>query len=166
MRIRSFMMVLLLALAHPQTPGVAQPKPQPFSLTLQAPRTAVPTNARFAVKVRLMNISEKDIVVLQCGFTDYTVGVKSIGEATVSQTDLGRQLNQRSLGRVCMSTRTVLKPNESVNDEIAIDELYRVDSPGQYVIRVRRDIPSWLGSKGTVESNSVTITVTPQNTQP
>jgi hypothetical protein len=132
---------------------------QPFSLTLNAPET-VETNARLVVNVLLTNTSDKDIVVLQCGFTDYTVELEGFGTAKGSETELGRRLNHKLLGRVCMATRRVLGPKEAFSDEIAIDKLYRMDSPGRYVIRVQRDLSSWMGSKRTIESNSVTVTVT------
>jgi hypothetical protein len=168
MKTRSFAMVLLLALealGDPQICCFAQEKREPFSLTVKAPET-VTTNAKLVVKVLLTNTSDKDLVVLQCGYTDYVVDLEGIGTTKASETDLGTQLNHKLLGRVCMTTRRVLKPNEAFSDEIPIDELYRMDSPGQYVIRVQRDLSSWMGSKGTIKSNSVKFTVTPHNAQP
>jgi hypothetical protein len=159
---RSFTTTLLLGfeVLDPHISCFAQTKPQPFSLTLSVSQSVVSANAKFVVKVLLTNASDKDIVVLQCGFTDYTVKVERIGGAKVPETEVGRQLNDRSLGRVCMSTRTVLKPKEAVKDEIVVNDLYQLDSPGQYVIRVFREIPEWMGSRGTVASNPLTVTMT------
>ena len=92
--------------------------------------------------------------------------MESVGGVKVSETELGWQLSDKSLGKVCLSTRKVLKPNEAVSDEFAIHELYRMDLPGKYAIQVQREIPSWMGSKGTIKSNASTVTVTPQNLQP
>ena len=152
--------------ADAQISGSAQSTQQPFSLALIAPQRALGTNGKVVAKVVLTNTSDKNIIVLQCGFTDYTVEVTGSGGAKVPETELGRRLNGKSLGLVCMSTRTVLKPNQAVTDEIAINDLYRLDSRGQYVVRVRREIPDWMGRNGTVESNSVTVNVTPQGSNP
>jgi hypothetical protein len=168
MKTRSFALVLLLALealGDPQICCFAQGRREPFSLTVKAPETVV-INAKLVIKVLLTNTSDKDLVVLQCGYTDYVVELEGIGTARASETDLGTRLNHKMLGRVCMTTRTVLKPDEAVSDEIPIDELYRMHSPGQYVLRVQRDVSSWMGSRGTIKSNSVTVTIAPKNTQP
>jgi hypothetical protein len=163
-----YSLILFLALAMAATEqnmASGRSETQPFSLTLNAPET-VGIKEKLVVKVLLTNTSDKDLVVLQCGYTDYVVELEGIGTAKASETDLGTRLNNKMLGAVCMATRTVLKPDEGVSDEIQIDKLYRMDSPGQYVIRVQRDVPNWMGSKGTIKSNSVTVTVTPKNPQP
>jgi hypothetical protein len=151
---------LLLFLAPGITPpSHAQPGLQPFSLTLTVPQTVSNT---VRVDVVLTNISDKDIVVLQCNEPnyDYRVDVQSLGGARLTETDLGHRIKDKSLAVCSSAIRTVLKPKQAVRDEILVSDLYRIDSPGQYVVRVFRDVPEWMGSKGTVKSEPVTLTVT------
>jgi len=152
-----FALILFLAFGTTSPPHDV-PSPHPFSLTLAVPQ-AVPNGVR--VDVTLTNISDKDIVVIQCKEPnyDYRVDVQSVGGDKVSETDLARRIKDKSLAVCSSAWRWVLKPKEAVTDEIVVSDLYRMDTPGQYAIRVSREVPEWMGSKGTVRSEPVTVTV-------
>ena len=54
-----------------------------------------------------------------------------------------------------------LKPGESFVDEILVTKFYDLSQPGKYTISVTRDIPPAQNlGKGTVRSNTITVTVT------
>jgi hypothetical protein len=144
-------------------PSFANANKPPFSLTLSVPESVASVKSRVRFDIVLANTSEEDIVVMQYDIScsGYRVSLQGIDGSKVSETDLGHRMKDPSYAPVCtQGIRTVLKPGETLKDEFVLNDLYQLDSPGKYVVQAFRDVPSWMGSKGTVASNTVTITLT------
>jgi hypothetical protein len=72
-----------------------------------------------------------------------------------------RDLKEKTTVSFSSNLAQWLKPSESFVDEIQVTKFYDLSQPGKYTISVVRDIPpaQTLG-KGTVRSNTITVTVT------
>ena len=94
---------------------------------------------------------------------DYRTTVRDSRGKPVPETETYRKMRERlrnPLG-VAVTTYNVLvelKPHESQSDTIEISYLYSLSQPGEYTVRLERDLPPEIGV-GVAASNTVKITV-------
>jgi hypothetical protein len=132
---------------------------QPFSITVAALASEVPTGSRVALRVRLTNTSDHDINAsgLHSAGVDWSYGyeVRNVAGQVVHPRPHKQERWTRISGRV----RT-LKPGESAEDITRLSEDYDL-TPGTYMIQLSRHVSN-DPSAGVVKSNTVTITIVPE----
>ena len=133
---------------------------QPFSLQISAVHQRVQSGSDVQVKLTLTNTSDGQITIVDIDrWCDYSLEVRDGQGQPVPETAYKRELKCTPwppvAGRRIIRT---LKPHESFNDLMYVNQAYEVNRPGDYFIQAMREIPKELG-KGTVKSNQAIITV-------
>lgn len=159
-----FIMAVILFCMHVQAAKIGQAAPLSFSITISA-KTSLKAGSPLQVAVVIRNISGHDML-LQTEyirpFVEVTdrVSVTETSGATINETKFGKKVMGHDgagafTGKV---VRTPLLPDQSFKYQLDISELYDLNRPGRYNIRIERfdDI-----SRTFVKSNAVTVIVTP-----
>ena len=142
------------------TTALALAGSQPFSLQISAVRQRVQSGSQVALDLTLTNTSDAEITIVDIDRRcDYSLEVHDGQGQPVPETAYKRELKCTPwppvAGRRIIRT---LKPHESFNDLMYVNQAYEVNRPGDYFIQAMREIPKELG-KGTVKSNQAIITV-------
>jgi hypothetical protein len=132
----------------------------PFSLTIESAQRMLHTGSQIELKLTLTNTSPHEFTIRDTNrWCDYEVEVRDSRGQLASETAYKRSLKcgfQVTAGRKIIRT---LKPGESYEDALFVNQLYDLTRPGAYFILVSRDIPKELGA-GKVESNTATLSIT------
>ena len=125
-----------------------------------------------AVSITLRNHSDKTLSASLWDYDyDYTIDVRDAqGNSAPESEEAGRLRAEmdacRSSGKSLCGRKILLhgvlnqfKPGESWQERLLITGYYDMSRPGRYTIQLERKLPEELG-KGTVKSNSITVTVT------
>jgi hypothetical protein len=132
--------------------------PQPFSLVIQAAQQRVQSGSQAEVKLTLTNNSSSEITIVDSNrWCDYALEVRDSHGQLMPKTNYARQL-KCSPGTAGRRMIRVLKPGESLEDDMFVNQFYDLGHPDDYYVQVGREIPKELG-QGTVKSNIIAVTV-------
>lgn len=126
-------------------------------VTVPVPKVSIGSN--ILIQVVTTNESDKVISYHNTNLCDYSVTVRTTAGTSAPETRLNKELNCGS-GQLRVTGRNILvtlKPSESNSEDIRINEMYDMSTPGQYSIQVERTFPG----VGHFTSNVVKIEVTP-----
>jgi hypothetical protein len=191
----AFLVVPTLWALVPLPPQLSTP---PFSISISLAQDVVNADSEVRLDIVLTNTTNENIVIDQCGKPNYQMEVydsqgkrlprldecvqKEVPEhpgwTTVCEITAARPVT------VCVPQNQVLKllkPQESLKEEMVVNELYDLSRPGKYTIQVQRvndprtviTVPGHFGysrdlelhdkmndvSRDTAKSNTVTVTV-------
>jgi hypothetical protein len=160
---RIVFMALLLAgtsvVATGNPSGSARQVTPPFSIIISTETPVVRAGSTVSIKVRLTNTSRHDVSVTRA----YFEGVDANYKQEVRDANGNLAKRERSEPTVHLGghwVRHTLKPGESEDGVTAVSPEYDMTRPGQYVIQLSRPI-SDNPDDGVVNSNKITVTVTP-----
>jgi hypothetical protein len=130
-----------------------------FSLTINTPQDTVRIGSEIRLMIKLTNTTNHDIKLIDTDqYCDYTVEVLGSNGRSAPETEKKRKL--RCTRPVAAKVIFVnLKPGEHYEVLVFVSDLFYMTSPGDYTLRVSREIPKELGH-GRVESNTIRIAVT------
>lgn len=132
---------------------------QPLSLSISGPQQAVKIGSEIKVRTNLTNVTNHVITLHdRVPACDYPLEVRDESGNLAPETDYRRHLNCNARFNESRNILVTLKPHESREDEIIINQLFQLNSPGNYSVQVSRKIPKELGSEP-IKSNTLTITV-------
>jgi hypothetical protein len=120
----------------------------------------VKAGSTVSIKVRLTNTSRHDVIVTGAYFEGVDANYKQ--EIRDANGNLARR-RERAETAVHLAghwVRHTLKPRESEDGVTAVSPEYDMSRPGEYVIQLSRPI-SDNPDDGVVNSNKITVTVTP-----
>jgi hypothetical protein len=159
------------------TSGIAGPQSEPlFSLRLAAPKQRIKPGAELHLFVTVKNTSDRNIKVVTSpgavpeDWFRYKIRVTDAQGGTPPPAADVRNRDKR-VGFYYGSTfARDLHPGESFVDQLTVTRLYDLTKPGKYSVSVARPIDAYnIGvegvppgkmPKGSIRSNTVTITVT------
>jgi hypothetical protein len=134
----------------------------PFSLTIEPARETFRPDSQVELKLTLKNTSTREISIRDTNrWCDYGLEVRGGGGQPAPETPYKLQLDcgfHVTIGRRVIK---ILRPGESYDDAMFVNQIYNLSRPGKYTIQASREIPKEIG-QGTVKSNIVTVTVTEQ----
>lgn len=138
-----------------------------FSLTLRGPSRPVKVGSDILLIVTITNVTDHDLnFVAEPGPTldqplSYDISVRDEKGRQAPPTPLLRGLREQSTQKAWRSNSGyALAPSKSHEEELAITKFYDLSTPGMYTIQVsRRQIPS-RNQGDSVNSNTITITIT------
>ena len=133
---------------------------QPLSLAISAPEHVVKVGSELKIRTTLTNVTNH-VITLRDSIRacDYPVHVREGSGSLAPETDYQRSLQCNARFTESRNILVILKPRESREDEIIINHLFELNSPGNYSVQVSRRIPKELGPEP-INSNTITITVT------
>jgi hypothetical protein len=160
--------LLLATLLATQSPDQSHVKPPSRSLTISAAQSTVKAGSEVKLKIVVTNTSDHRISVpmtLQnhAEFA-YLIEVQDSGGNQAPKTKYHRALRgEKSDNEPIDSIKrngypVYLQPGETAEDRVIVDKLYDLTQPGKYNIRVKGKDPE---SNALIESNTITVTVTP-----
>jgi hypothetical protein len=159
MKLTGYLFMLLAPMAFL---GMLSVEPQPFSLAIEATQQRFQLGSPVEVKLTLTNTSRTQISLVDTNRgCDFQLEVRDSHGQLAPETKAKRDL-KCGAGFIVMVGRRilrVLKPGDSYEDVMFVNQFYELSRPDDYYIQVTRKIPKVLG-QGTVESNTITITVT------
>lgn len=131
-----------------------------FSLTIETKKSTVKAGSAVWVEVKMENKSDHDLSVYraisgdldQCGWV-YRVHIRDTKGVEPSQTKFAQSVGVGGSGGYIP-----LRPEKTITDRCNVAKLYDLSRPGKYTIQVERLDEQ---SKAFVESNTITVTVTP-----
>lgn len=133
---------------------------QPLSLSIKAAQQAVQIGSEVKIKTTLTNITNHVITLHdRIPACDYPVEVRDESGNLAPETDYQRRLNCNARFTESRNILVTLRPQESREDEITINQLCKLDSPGNYSVQVSRRVPKELSPEA-IKSNIITITLT------
>ena len=137
--------------------GTNQPR---LSLSITAPQQVVQIGSEVKIKTTLTNITSH-VITLQDRIPacDYPVEVRDKSGNLAPETDYRRNLNCNARFDESRNILVTLKPQESREDQIIINQLFQLNSPGDYSIQVSRTVPKEV-AREPIKSNIITITAT------
>lgn len=142
--------------------GILPAEPQPFSLAIEATQQRFELGSPVEVKLTLTNTSRTQINLLDTNRRcDFQLEVRDSHGQLAPETQTKRDL-KCGAGFIVMVGRRILralKPGDSYEDVMFVNQSYELSRPGDYYIQIARRIPKELG-QGTVKSNVVVVTVT------
>jgi hypothetical protein len=138
-----------------------------FSLTIAAPKEPVKAGTELRLLVTVTNTSNRDIsffvspgLIPEDGLL-CQVNVRDADGRATPPSALERSRDKPIPLNLGSRYAKTLKPGESFVDQVTVTRFYALSRPGKHTVSVARPFPPRqnLGA-GTVESNSVTVTVT------
>lgn len=133
--------------------------PPPISLFIEPTQGAIHTGSRVELKLTLTNTSPLQITIRDTNrWCDYGLEVRDSRGRPVPETAYKRGLECGSHVSVGRKVIQILKPGESYEDTMFINQLYDLTAPGTYFILASRVIPRELGT-GRVNSNMATVAI-------
>lgn len=137
-------------------------EPEPFSLAIEATQQRSQLGSPVEVKLTLANTSRTQISLLDTNRgCDFQLEVRDSHGQLAPETKAKRDLKCGAGFIVTVGRRILraLKPGDSYEDVMFVNQFYELSRPDDYYIQVTRKIPKELG-QGTVKSNLVVVTVT------
>jgi hypothetical protein len=133
---------------------------QPLSLSITVPQQVVQIGSEVKIKTTLTNITNHVITLHdRIPACDYPVEVLDESGNPAPETDYQRSLNCNARLTESRNILVTLGSQESRQDEIILNQLFKLNSPGNYSVQVSRRIPKELSPEA-IKSNIVTITLT------
>jgi len=135
---------------------------QSLKITIAAAQNSVMAGEPIKIAVTMKNISDHDIKLVAMGSNstaelNYEIIARDKNGEMLNETIYGKGLKGGVAGSRKLFT---LKPGAEITETSNINKLYDMSMPGEYVIQVEKELPASEG-KGTVKSNTITVTVTP-----
>jgi hypothetical protein len=131
-----------------------------FSLAISTPRETVKTGSNIELLVKLTNDTNHEITLSSRNtYCDYKLEVGDSNGHSAPETEQKRTLNCSAYADAGRHVIIQLKPGEHHEDLIFMNQLFDMNRPNKYTVRLTRDIPKQLG-QGQVSSNTIAITVT------
>ena len=133
-----------------------------LKITIAAAQNSVMAGDPIKIAVTMKNISDHDIKLVAMGSNstaelNYEIIARDKNGEMLNETIYGKDIKGWLPGSRKLFT---LKPGAEITETSNINKLYDFSMPGEYTIQVERKLPASEG-KGTVKSNTITITVTP-----
>lgn len=139
--------------------GLPRAANQPLSLSITAPEQVVQIGSELKVKTTLTNLTDHVITLRdRIRACDYLTQVRDERGNLAPETEYQRQLKCNARFTEGRNMAVILKPGESRDDEIIVNQLYELNSPGNYSVQVSRTVPRELGPEA-IKSNIITITL-------
>jgi hypothetical protein len=133
---------------------------QPLSLAISAPEHVVKVGSELKIRTTLTNVTNHVITLRdRIRACDYPVQVRDESGNLAPQTDYQRSLKCNARFTESRNILVFVRPGQSREDEIIINQLFELNSPGNYSVQVSRRISKELGPEP-INSNIITITVT------
>jgi len=138
-----------------------QSEPVRFYLTIKVEKDSVRVGSIVNLQVTITNRSSRTVSVHEGGvLEDWVLDVRGSDGTIVPDTGLARKIKAATKGAHQRNFIARLKPGESREDTIEVSAFRDMSQPGEYKIRVQRQLPPELGT-GIVTSNTIVVTVTP-----
>jgi hypothetical protein len=134
---------------------------QPFSLTIQPVQERLRSGSQVELKLTLINTSNTEITLRDTNrWCNYALEVRDSQGRLAPEANYRRDLRCGNPVAVTVGRRIirVLKPGQSYEDTMVVNQTYDFSHPGEYSIQVMRDIPKELG-RGVVKSNEIRIII-------
>jgi hypothetical protein len=133
----------------------------PFSIEVNAQKNTVRSGEPVILNIVLKNTSQRALIIRPSRRL-YKISVIT-ATSGVSASKTRRQQELEAAPLRFNGIPDELKPGETQEHEILLNEIYNMNTPGTYVIRVERDV--WKGQADTflgtaVLSNLIRVTVT------
>jgi hypothetical protein len=143
-------------------PGSAQPAPSvqkdgsPSSITVSTPKAAQ-LGSPILVEITMTNVSSKTLCFVQgAGSLLYVVELRDDAGKMLEETEKGAELNRHHGHAFSTYGKMItVKPGENRKTTFAINEWFKISTPGKYFVRVL-----WYWEGKVVESNVAPLTVT------
>jgi hypothetical protein len=159
MKLTGYLFMLLAPMAFLRMLPV---EPQPFSLAVEATQQRFQLGSPVEVKLTLTNTSRTQISLVDTNRgCDFQLEVRDSNWQLAPETKAKRDL-KCDAGFIVMVGRRILralKPGDSYEDVMFVNQFYELSHPDDYYIQVTRKVPKELGG-GAVKSNTLTITAT------
>jgi hypothetical protein len=153
-------LVLILILGSYFGTSFPQTGKQPLSLSISVPEHVMPIGSELKVRTTLTNMTNHVITLRdRIRACDYPVEVRYETGNLAPETNYQRQLKCNAKFTESRNILVTLKPGESRDDEIILNQLFELSAPGNYSVQVSRAIPKELGPEP-IKSNVTTITIT------
>jgi hypothetical protein len=139
----------------------------PFRLTITAPDKPLKAGAELRLLVTVTNTSSHSISLItspgpvpEDAFR-YEMAVRDEEGRSAPPSAYLRSKDEHVPVYYGSRFARTLKPGESFIDQITVTNFYDLSRPGKYAISVARALEPWQNlGKGTIKSNTVTVTVT------
>lgn len=133
---------------------------QPLTLSISAAERVVHIGAELKIKTTLTNVTNH-VIALRDSIRacDYPLDVRDQRGNPAPETDYQHRLKCKARFTESRNILVRLKPGESRDDEIIVNQLFELNSPGDYSVQVSRTVPKEL-ARAPIKSNIVTISVT------
>ena len=133
-----------------------------LKITIVAAQNSVMAGDPIKITVTMKNMSDHDITMVAVGNNskaelNYEIITRDKNGEMLNKTIYGKGLKGGVAGSRKLFT---LKPGAEITETSDINKLYDMSMPGEYIIQVEKELPASEG-KGTVKSNTITVTVTP-----
>lgn len=146
--------------------GQEKPTPATFTLTVRTAKPSVKSGEPIRIGVTLTNVSKNDISVehdiSNKGEFFYSVTIQAASGKAPRKTDYNHALSGEPTSTPTIITTSpipaVVTPGKTIVEIIVLNDLYDLSEPGTYSVQVERTDPL---SKTTVQSNKLTIVITP-----
>jgi len=135
--------------------------PQPFSLSIAAPRDTLKAGTDVHITITLKNTSPQDLNFLESyGYFPYLLDVRNAVGSVPATTEKGRRARQNHGMMPPLNSSFVnkVKPGQTQTADFVLNEYYDMTVPGKYFVQLERSSPI---SAGVVKSNRLAITLTP-----
>jgi len=133
-----------------------------LKITIVAAQNSVNAGDPIEITVTMKNMSDHDITMVAVGSNskaelNYEIITRDKNGEMLNKTIYGKGLKGGVAGSRKLFT---LKPGAEITETSDINKLYDMSMPGEYIIQVEKELPASEG-KGTIKSNTITVTVTP-----
>jgi len=134
-----------------------------LKITIVAAQNSVNAGDPIEITVTMKNMSDHDITMgkwvgISQAELNYEIIVKGKNGEMPNETGYRKAIKE---GHIHGSRQHItLKPGEERTETSNINKLYDLSMPGEYAIQVEKELPTSEG-KGTIKSNTITVTVTP-----
>jgi hypothetical protein len=129
----------------------------PFSIHIAAIHNPVPSGVQ--ITSTITNISNREITLHMVNQCDYSMDVRGEHGKLRPETLFKQNLDCSHPGTLTgRNMIIVLKPQESTSEEVSVSELFDMTNPGEYTVRVSRNV-SISKKDGVVKSNKIVVSV-------
>jgi hypothetical protein len=129
----------------------------PFSIHIAAIHNPVPSGVQ--ITSTIANISNREITLHMVNQCDYSMDVRDEHGKLRPETLFKQNLDCSHPGSLTgRNIVIVLRPQESTSEEVRVSELFDMTNPGEYTVRVSRNV-SVSKKDGVVKSNKIVVSV-------
>jgi hypothetical protein len=130
----------------------------PFSIHIAAIHNPAPSG-HVQIASTITNISNREITLHMVNQCDYSMDVHDEHGKFRPETLFKQNLDCSHPGSLTgRNMIIVLKPQESTSEEVSASELFDMTNPGEYTVRVSRNV-SVSKKDGVVKSNKIVVSV-------
>ncbi len=137
---------------------------QPLEIAISTQQSKIMAGDPIKIAITMKNMSDHDITIIKFGGDsqaelNYEIIVRDKNGEMLNETSYRKGIKEGVAGSRKLFT---LKPSAEITEKANINKLYDLSMPGEYTVQVEKELPPSEGKgKGTIKSNTITVTVTP-----